>query len=271
MLNAYLAGKSQYDAEQQEAQGREELTRLLSGYDPTAANAQATAAQAMQYDPEVGQALISELIASRRAKASQETWIDIPTPKGESGQWQQNSVTGEYKKVGGGAEAGGAKITDISSAQGRFSNDENVVALKNAAPMWNSMQDAMTRDTPQADLNMVIAMAKMFDPTSVVRTEEGEMVRQTGNLPQNIFSQWSYLTGQPGARLGKDVREGMMQEAYSRMRGYYDAYKGTAKFYTDFASRNGMRPEDIVEPLPEPVPWGGEKKLPPDIRPSTGG
>ena len=34
----------------------------------------------------------------------QETWVDIPTPEGQKGQWQQNSVTGAKKQIGGGGQ-----------------------------------------------------------------------------------------------------------------------------------------------------------------------
>jgi hypothetical protein len=138
------------------------------------------------------------------------------------------------------------KLTDIASIRGDVTGDASYKNMAQAAPMWSSMQDAYTRDTPQADLNMVIALAKMFDPTSVVRSEEGKAVELTGNAPASLKAQFLYLVGGEGSRLDPAVRKGMMQEAASRMRGYTEAYAKTSDFYTKMAQRYGIDPADIV-------------------------
>jgi hypothetical protein len=62
-----------------------------------------------------------------------------------------------------------------------------------------------------ADLQLIIGAAKMADPNSVVRTEEGEAVRQTPGLPQQIVAAWNHLRGQ--GSLTPKIRDSMMQFA----------------------------------------------------------
>jgi hypothetical protein len=177
------------------------------------------------------------------------------------GDWRQNqqfNATLEAQKAKTAADAG-PKATDVAAMYDDFSAVPDVKNFQNAQSMWASMQEAAGRDTAQADLNMVIAMAKLFDPTSVVRTEEGEMVRETGSLPSEIFSRWKFLTGAPGARLSKTVRQGMMQEGYSRMSGYYSGVEEASKYFTEKARRWGYRPEDVVRPFTAPQPFDLEK------------
>jgi hypothetical protein len=165
-------------------------------------------------------------------------------------------------------------LTDTNAIRQDFISDASVKNLKQAEPIWSSVLDATTRDTPQADLNIVIGLAKLFDPTSVVREGEVDTVRQTGNLPSEIYGQWKYLTGDKSARLDPSIRKGMLQEGYSRMKGYYDAYQGTANYYTDLAKRNAINPADIVYPFAAPKqyvdPAEEEEDLGPDIMPSGG-
>jgi hypothetical protein len=170
---------------------------------------------------------------------------------------EEARATAEAKQT---ADATGApKRTDIASLADDFSNVPDVKNYQNAQSMWVSMQDAATRNTAQADLNMVIAMAKLFDPGSVVRSEEGKAVELTGNLPANVMGWFSYLTGKPGSRLSRDVRQGMMQEAYSRMNGYYSGVQQASQWYTDKAKRGGYNPDDIVRPFPQPQAFDPDK------------
>lgn len=147
------------------------------------------------------------------------------------------------------------KETEIAALADDYANVPDVKKLQNAQSMWRSMQDAATRDTSQADLNMIIAMAKLFDPDSVVRTEEGKMVELTGTAPDSVKAAFMYMIGKPGSRLSRKTRQGMMQEAFSRMTGYHKGVQEAAKWYTDKANRRGWNPADIVRPFEAPQPF----------------
>ncbi len=228
MANSLVNSLQQNAAAEQEAAGRKELTQTMMGaMDPTTGMySQDAIAKVSALDPEYGRSLTEQ-----NARALQEL-----------AKYKQSRIDkAEDLK----AERA-PKLTDIASIRGDVTGDASYKNMAQAAPMWSSMQDAYTRDTPQADLNMVIALAKMFDPTSVVRSEEGKAVELTGNAPASLKAQFLYLVGGKGSRLDPEVRKGMMQEAASRMRGYVEAYGKTSNFYTEMAKRYGINPADIV-------------------------
>jgi hypothetical protein len=258
MTNALFTGLEQNRAAREEATGREALTKLISGYDPSAANAQQVAAQAMQIDPEVGMALISDLIKSRRDAASQERWEPVPTPEGETGQWFRSSVSGETKKVGGGTESSGPKPSDVNSMRGQVLGDESYTSLANQMPIYTSMLKSASQSDRTSDLDLISGLAKMIDPTGVVRGEDVNMI--VANQPgMEIYK--SYLETwktDPKARLGPEIRKDIMRLAYDRINGNYNAYETFAKQMRAIAEESGMKGSHVAPVFPQPMPFGAE-------------
>jgi len=252
-LKEGLQGFQQGSVAREERQGRDLLAQTMAQVDPVKGPTPEQAQVIWQLDPDLGTAIYG------KQATPVEHWTQIPTPKGESGQWFQNSVTGEQKKVGGGEGAAGPKETEINALADDFNNVPDVKNFQNAQSMWRSMQDAAATDTAQADLNLIIATAKLFDPTSVVRTEEGEMVRDTGGLPSGLYGQFLKLTGKQGARLDRETRKGLMHEGFSRMNSYYKGVQEASDYFTKKAARRGYNPLDIVRPFEAPVAFDPEK------------
>ena len=101
-------------------------------------------------------------------------------------------------------------------------------------------------DDEAALRNEIIALAKLFDPTSVVRSEEGKAVELTGNLPSTLRGQFLYLIGEEGSRLDPSVRKGMIEEARSRMAAYNEAWQRDKELYTGIIRRAGLNPQDFL-------------------------
>lgn len=213
----------------------------------------------MQRDPATGMEMYKTAMALRATQAKQESWDPIPTPQGESGQWFKNARTGETKKVGGGSESG---VKDESALRQDVISDPSYKNMAQAVPIWQSMQDAATRNTPQSDLNMIVGLAKLLDPTSVVRQSETGAVELTGNLPASVIAQFKYLTADPSSRLDPEVRKGLLEEGYSRVKGYADAYKQTAATFSEIAIRHGFNPANVALPFAEIKPYGEEPPAP---------
>jgi len=247
-LHGFQEGRN----EREQSEGRDLLAQTMAQVDPIKGPTPEQAQIIWQLDPDLGTAIYG------KQAETQEQWTVIPTPPGESGQWLQNEK-GDRKKVGGGEGAGGPKESDVNSMADDFVNVPDVKKFQNAQSMWASLQDASTRDTPQADLNMVIGLAKMFDPDSVVRTEEGKAVELTGNLPSNLLGQFKYLIGDPTARLDRNVRIGMLEEGFSRMSGYYKGVQEASNWFTEKAKRRGYDPRDVVRPFAAPTPFDPKK------------
>jgi len=225
-----------YRARQAEKATRDTLAGIMGGIDPTKGPTQQDVQAAMAADPAYGQKLYEQMISLANA----EHWTQDPN----NPNLQINTKTGETKSTGD--PTGATKMSDINSVIGHIESLPSYKNMAQAVPMWSSLQDAYTRDTPQADLNMVIAVAKLFDPTSVVRTQEGDAVLDTGGLPQGLYAQFLKLTGDPSSRLGADVRNGIMAEAQSRMQGYYQSWERDKQQWGGFAARHGINPDDLL-------------------------
>lgn len=117
-----------------------------------------------------------------------------------------------------------------------------------AIPAYTSMVDAAKRDSKLADLNLVYGLAKIMDPTSVVREGEMIMVNNAQGLSQQVLGLITSVNG--GARLGKDIRNGILQEATSRMQGFDQSLQSDLGSYRALAKRHGIHEDDIIPRLP---------------------
>ena len=245
LVNA-LQGRA---AEKELATGQQEISEAFGQMDPNTGMLSNEALQTiMRRDPDLGALMYREAMNAR-----------------------QHAATLEAAKAKEAAEAG-PKATDVGALADDFTNTPDVKNFQNGQSMWLSMQDAAATDTAQADLNMIIAAAKLFDPTSVVRTEEGKAVELTGDAPSSIKGYFQYLIGTPGARLSKTTRQGLMNEAYSRINSYYKGVQQASTYYGEKARRWGYNPADVVRPFDAPQPFdpekvvgsGGEEQPPPE-------
>jgi hypothetical protein len=209
--------------------------------------------QAYSIDPAFGEKLYAQLVASQ----NREQW----EPYGDG--LQRNTVTGEIKKTGAAEEGGGTwKPSDIGSLRDDYTKAAAV--YDNASPTWTGMQDTFSRvanlkegessDTAgAADYALVIGLAKIMDPTSVVREGEVETVRKTGGATDRLISVLNDLVG--GGSLSPAQRRGLMMEANTRMQSYYDQVKTKRDWVTEIATRHGVDPRDVVAPLGEYKVW----------------
>lgn len=266
MARSALAGYDKYSAEQQEAQGRAELAKIMAGIDPVKGPTQEQLGQIYARDPELGTDIYKTSLAERLARDKQEHWVSIPTPEGETGQWYQNSVTGETKKVGGSSE-GGTKLSDLGSLRDDYT--KAAAAYDQSSPTWTSMLDSWTRvkdlgeaeQSPgagTADYNLVIGLAKIMDPNSVVREGEVETVRRTGGATDYLISYLANLTG--GGSLSPAQRRGLMTEAQNRMKAYHGQAKEKRDWLSGVATRHNINPEDVVAPLGDLVLFDAEQQ-----------
>lgn len=117
--------------------------------------------------------------------------------------------------------------------------------LAQSAPVYKSMLEAAGRDNRAADVNLIYGMAKLMDPGSVVRESEMSVAQAIATLPQalraNIESQLT-ATG----RLSPEVRQALMQEAYSRLNAYRTMFDQDAGMYRGIAERGRMNVEDVI-------------------------
>lgn len=144
-----------------------------------------------------------------------------------------------------------------------------------SSPVYSSMLDASKRDTKGADLNMVYALAKIFDPTSVVREGEVKMASDMGSIQEYLNGVVRSMGG--SGRLTPEVRQHLLDEGYSRMAAHRSVFDSDLSTYKGIAERQKMNPADILpvisdlqrpkgreskEDLPRPASIEDVKKLP---------
>ena len=162
------------------------------------------------------------------------------------------------------------KMQNVSNLRKEFQDRPEV---KNAAiikPILESMEEASTRNTRAADLNLVYGIGKLFDPGSVVREGEMVMVTNTSALPDWVIGAINRVNGKQG--LQAETRNAIMAEARSRGKVAFDQAGQVADQFRGLATRYGIPPEDIVMgPNPtvrqpagtQPAPTTGRTPAPP--------
>ena len=144
--------------------------------------------------------------------------------------------------TGGNTAAPIATVTELRKEVQGLPSYKNITQ---AAPVYKSMLDAAGRDNRAADVNMIYGMAKIMDPTSVVRESEMTIAQAVATLPQQLQSTvMSQLTS--SGRLSPEVRAAIMQEAHSRVMAYKGMFDQDAGQYRGIAQRHRMNLADVL-------------------------
>jgi hypothetical protein len=251
MTNAY-----QHETEKRKRQKEEaEKDRLREGYGAAASKLGITGAPAelMGLDPDLGRSIIADRLKTRepkepadRYKAVGDNLYDM-----QAGSW-----------VDGPSGAAGYDDDQFKAAQGlrkEVTSGDQFNRYSEALPVYESMVETLGRDDKFSDLNLVYGLAKIMDPTSVVREGEQIMVQNSASLPQYLIGQINAVSG--GAALRPDVRAKLMKEAESRVRAYHAAAGQEQSFYGDVADSYQIPREHVLprlqQPSAIPLPSGG--------------
>ncbi|WP_448206496.1 lytic transglycosylase domain-containing protein [Azospirillum sp. sgz302134] len=132
--------------------------------------------------------------------------------------------------------------------EGKLRDDFNglqpVKNWREVVPIYGSMVDAMGRDDPAADLNIVYGIAKIMDPASVVREGETQMAVATGSPAERFAGMFNYVAN--GGRLTTEMREKLLTEATSRLTGHQDAYGQIVRQFEDNARAASLDPRRVI-------------------------
>jgi hypothetical protein len=269
LANTLVNTLQQNAAAGQERNARTKLAELISGHAAGQPWSPEEIGNVYQYEPELG-AHIMDLEAARQlAAGKQENWTAIPTPEGENGQWFQNTVTGEQKKVGGGTDSSAWKPSDIAARADDYTKAASLYTT--ASQSWQSMvksaqialsPKAATEGKGAADYDMIVGWAKLLDPNSVVRDTEVDSASMTGGMIGQING-WLNTLKSRGS-LDDATRKAIMTQAGFRVQSYYDQAKSQHDWISDVATRHKVDPNDVVPPLAEFVPW-----TPPEAAPAV--
>jgi hypothetical protein len=151
--------------------------------------------------------------------------------------------------------ARGAQPEEVTGLRKEIQGLPSYKNVSQAAPVYKSMLDAVSRDDRASDLNLIYGLAKVMDPASVVRESEMTMAQAIATLPQQIQQNIKSQFVGPAGRLSKEVREGMMREAYSRINSYSQLFGQDAEQYRGIAQRRKMDLADVIPNFGEFKPY----------------
>jgi hypothetical protein len=134
--------------------------------------------------------------------------------------------------------------------------------LSAAAPLYKTLLETAGNNTRASDLNMVYALSKMFDPTSVTREGEVIMVRNTAGLPDWLLGTINSLNG--GAALEKKTRENIMREAHIRIKSYKDEFDNATSQHKMIADQYQINPRLIIPQFGSFPEWTPKDEAPGD-------
>ena len=155
------------------------------------------------------------------------------------------------------AQAGRTSVNVNTAADKTFENETalrkefntlpEVVGYKAAIPAFKAVQDAATRLTPQSDINIIYGIAKLYDPTSVVREGEYATIANSQAIPERIKSLAQQIQGK--GKLTPETRAQLMVEARQRIGTLQGEYNGAKSTYEGIAKKRQLDMANVFAPV----------------------
>mgnify|MGYP003433851221 FL=1 len=140
-----------------------------------------------------------------------------------------------------------SKASTVDGLRKEFASLPEVKNFKEIIPAQQSATDAVERNTPQADINLIYATAKIFDPTSVVREGEYATVNNSQAPAERFQGLLSHLQG--GGRLTPTTRQALLTEINSRAQAGKASYDAARAAYEPIVASRGINPVDVLQDL----------------------
>jgi len=172
--------------------------------------------------------------------------VDLATPEGQK---MYGEFITKMQSGGTGTMPGGGGIKNPFDITKEFNNDKQYQSAQVATATLNSMAKSFKDKSAISDLDFIIGVAKILDPTSVVRTQEGEQVQATQALPSQVAGRLNQLlNGQQ--QLDDKTRADLYRLAQRRTDELQVQGAQQRDFYGEIAKQNGYDPNTYVPQLP---------------------
>lgn len=224
-----------------------------------------------QYNPEVIQAQrddaqkrLLEILGNKTTQQVGAFQPGVERPQIETGEAgilpQQQAELVSQLMTGAGTEKIGNKLLESLVTQSKTAlKPSDIASLRNQAkPIRTEFRNLRTnfnamnasfKGTPgvgrsAADLAMVINFAKMLDPTSVVRSEEGETIQKTAGFFGVLRGLQDQIKGE--GSLDDSARRGLMLEASRQFQARSQSLDPDINFFSDTAINAGIKPSALL-------------------------
>jgi uncharacterized membrane protein len=139
-------------------------------------------------------------------------------------------------------EIGLDKFKTVVDLKKTYDKDERVQTYRDAIPQVAGAMDAP--NTPQGDLSVVYAFAKVMDPASAVRGEEMDMARGSSPIAAQIQSYLGLLNS--GKRLPPETRRGLIDAMRTKAQQYEAAYASARDEFQGVAKQGGFDAAAVI-------------------------
>lgn len=145
----------------------------------------------------------------------------------------------------------GNVVKNETELRKEFADLPEVKNYKLAFPSYKAITEAATRNNPQADINLIYGLAKLYDPTSVVREGEYATIANSQAIPEWLKGMAQNVAG--GGRLTPQTKQQILQEARGRIVTYQNEYEKARGTYGNIAGQRGVSSSNVFTPVGEPV------------------
>jgi hypothetical protein len=154
-----------------------------------------------------------------------------------------------------------AKITaragDETKVREEFASLPEVKKFKNAIPAYQAIVRAAKINNPQADINLIYGLAKLYDPDSVVREGEYDTIANSQSIPDWLKGQAQRLAG--GGKLTKETKAQIVEQANIRIESYKNEVDGARKSYSQIVTGRGLDPKNVFPAIGEQLGTPGKE------------
>jgi hypothetical protein len=158
---------------------------------------------------------------------------------------QQAPLDAQNKQLSGQKTAQEIKLDNFKtgvSLKQQYDKDARVQTYRDSIPQVAGAMDAP--NTPQGDLSVVYAFAKVMDPASAVRGEEMDMARGSSPIAAQIKAYLGLLNS--GKRLPPETRRGLVDAMRTKAQQYEAAYASARDEYQGVAEQGGFDPKTVI-------------------------
>lgn len=172
------------------------------------------------------------------------------------------SATREVAKATRDAAKISADAKSETEIRKEFADLPEVKKYKNAIPAYKSVVEASKVNNPQADINLIYGLAKLYDPDSVVREGEYDTIARSQAIPEWLKGQAQRLVG--GGKLTDATKKQIIEQANIRLNSYKGEYDASNAAFETIVKGRGLNPSNVLTPVgstvaPTPsVPTSGQ-------------
>lgn len=201
------------------------------------------------------------LVQKAGAKAGEDD-VKI-VPKGarlfQNGKWIDDPAMGE------GATAADPDVDEALKISKNFEGEEGFSGAKMVAPILKSMYRSIGDPSAMADLNFVNGLAKILDPTSVVREAEGKMVVDSQGMAPQIRGQLNKILAGEQV-LDQRTRINLYRVAHSRAQELIAQAGAEREHFAGVMKHTNHNPDVFLQQVPRVAGFGADQNMTPPGR-----